>query len=159
MNAKVSDFGMSRIFGINQNHGKTSRIVGTYGYMSPEYAMHGDYSVRSDVFSFGVLLLEIISGKRNSSFYQSNNAGDLLCYAWRLWRDGTPLELVDPVLSYSYSRNEVIRCIYIGLLCVQEDVDSRPSMNTVVLMLNNDSTKYAISWSVDDASITDIYPR
>ncbi|KAK1354783.1 Protein kinase domain-containing protein [Heracleum sosnowskyi] len=50
MNAKISDFGMSRIFGVDQNHGKTSRIVGTYGYMSPEYAMHGDYSVRSDVF-------------------------------------------------------------------------------------------------------------
>ncbi|XP_074364765.1 cysteine-rich receptor-like protein kinase 25 isoform X2 [Apium graveolens] len=80
MNAKVSDFGMSRIFGVDQNHGKTSRIVGTYGYMSPEYAMHGDYSVRSDVFSFGVLLLEIISGQRNSSFYHCNHADDLLCY-------------------------------------------------------------------------------
>ncbi|KAK1368439.1 cysteine-rich receptor-like protein kinase 10 [Heracleum sosnowskyi] len=190
MNAKVSDFGMSRIFGEDQNHGKTSRIVGTYGYMSPEYAMHGDYSVRSDVFSFGVLLLEIISGQRNSSFYQSNHADDLLCYAWRLWRDGTPLELVDPVLLYSYSRDEVIRCIYIALLCVQEDVDSRPSMDTVILMLNSHSvtiimpqeppffqnsrsrskikeglksdhltTKYTASWSVDDASITGIYPR
>ncbi|XP_017254222.2 cysteine-rich receptor-like protein kinase 10 [Daucus carota subsp. sativus] len=189
MNAKVSDFGMSRIFGVDQNHGKTSRIVGTYGYMSPEYAMHGDYSVRSDVFSFGVLVLEIISGKRNSSFYQSNHAGDLLCYAWRLWKDGTPLELVDPVLLYSYARNEVIRCIYIALLCVQEDVDSRPSMDSVVLMLNSnsvtiimpqqppffqhsrstsvmkdqlksdDSKKYTTSWSVDDESITGIYPR
>ncbi|KAL8107812.1 hypothetical protein AgCh_024280 [Apium graveolens] len=197
MNAKVSDFGMSRIFGIDQHHGKTSRIVGTYGYMSPEYAMHGDYSVRSDVFSFGVLLLEIISGKRNSSFYQSNQGGDLLCHsdnsrtlqAWRLWRAGTPLELVDPVLSCSYLRNEVVRCIYIALLCVQEDVDSRPSMDAVVLMLHSnsvtiimpqqppffqhsrsitkmkeglksdDSTKYATSWSVDDASITGIYPR
>lgn len=105
------------------------------GYMSPEYAMQGDYSVRSDVFSFGVLLLEIISGKRNNSFYQSNNAGDLLCYAWRLWRDGTPLELVDPVLSCSYSINEVTRCIYIALLCVQEDVDSRPSMDAWYLCL------------------------
>nr|XP_017254221.1 PREDICTED: cysteine-rich receptor-like protein kinase 10 [Daucus carota subsp. sativus] len=188
MNAKVSDFGMSRIFGMDQNHGTTSRIVGTHGYMSPEYAMHGDYSVRSDVFSFGVLVLEIISGIRNSSFYHSTHADDLLCYAWRLWRHGTPLEFVDPGLSYSYSSDEAIRCIYIAFLCVQEDVNDRASMDAVIHMLNShlvtmtmpqqppflqnsrrcsliqglesdSSRKFATSCSVDEASITGIYPR
>uniref|UniRef100_A0A2N9GGZ5 Uncharacterized protein n=1 Tax=Fagus sylvatica TaxID=28930 RepID=A0A2N9GGZ5_FAGSY len=68
MNPKISDFGMARLFTLDQSEGNTSRIVGTYGYMSPEYAMHGQFSVKSDVFSFGVLVLEIISGQKNSCF-------------------------------------------------------------------------------------------
>ncbi|XP_060188082.1 cysteine-rich receptor-like protein kinase 10 isoform X2 [Lycium barbarum] len=136
MNAKISDFGMARIFG-DQTAEITNRIVGTYGYMAPEYAMHGQYSVKSDVFSFGVLLLEIISGKKNSSFYQSDGAQDLLSYVWKNWRDGTPLNIMDPTFGGSYSRNEVVQCIHIGLLCVQEDVDERPTMASVVIMLNS----------------------
>ncbi|XP_059635954.1 uncharacterized protein LOC132278157 [Cornus florida] len=137
MNPKVSDFGMARIFCSDQTEGSTSRIVGTFGYMSPEYAMQGQFSVKSDVFSFGVSILEIISGKKNSSFYQSYGPGGLLSYAWKHWRDGTPLEIMDPILRDSYSMDEIIRCIYIGLLCVQEDMDARPSMPSVVQMLNS----------------------
>ncbi|KAL9456258.1 hypothetical protein AB3S75_005475 [Citrus x aurantiifolia] len=137
MNPKISDFGMARIFGVDQTQGNTSRIVGTFGYMAPEYAMHGQFSVKSDVYSFGVLVLEIITGKKNSSFYQTDGARDLLSYAWKQWRDGTPLQLLDPNLTDSYSRNEVIRCIHLGLLCVQEDLAERPSMATIVLMLNS----------------------
>ncbi|CAN4092103.1 unnamed protein product [Withania somnifera] len=140
MNPKISDFGMARIFGIDQSEEITNRIVGTYGYMSPEYAMHGQYSVKSDVFSFGVLVLEIISGKKNSVFYQSDGAEDLLSYVWKNWRGGTPLNIMDPTFAESYSRNEVIQCIHIGLLCVQEDVNERPTMASVVLMLNSYST-------------------
>ncbi|GKV19274.1 hypothetical protein SLEP1_g29560 [Rubroshorea leprosula] len=137
MNPKISDFGMARIFGVDQTQGSTDRIVGTYGYMSPEYAMHGQFSVKSDVYSFGVLVLEILSGKKNSSFYQREGTGDLMSYAWKLWKDGRPLELLDPILGDSYARNEVIRCIQIGLLCVQEDPAERPTMATIVLMLNS----------------------
>ncbi|XP_031398551.1 G-type lectin S-receptor-like serine/threonine-protein kinase At1g11410 [Punica granatum] len=78
MNPKISDFGMARICGGDQVEGNTRRVVGTYGYMSPEYAMEGLFSIKSDVYSFGVLLLEIISGKRNSSFYQDNSSSNLI---------------------------------------------------------------------------------
>ncbi|KAL5839843.1 hypothetical protein ACOSQ4_012451 [Xanthoceras sorbifolium] len=190
MNPKISDFGMARIFGVDQTEGNTNRIVGTYGYMSPEYAMHGQFSVKSDVFSFGVLVLEIITGKKNSSFFQTDGAGDLLSYAWKHWRDDTPMQLLDPTLTDSYSRNEVIRCIHLGLLCVQEDPAARPTMATAVLMLNSysvtlplpqqpafflsrtdislqitketdsdQSKSKSVPWSVDDASITEVYPR
>ncbi|KAB2026838.1 hypothetical protein ES319_D06G248200v1 [Gossypium barbadense] len=137
MNPKISDFGMARIFGVDQTQGTTKRVVGTYGYMSPEYAMHGQFSVKSDVFSFGVLVLEIVNGKRNSNFYRTDAADDLISYAWKQWKNGTPLELLDTVLKDNYSRNEVIRCIQIGLLCVQEDPAERPTMATIAMMLNS----------------------
>ncbi|KAM7490230.1 hypothetical protein LguiA_033151 [Lonicera macranthoides] len=104
-----------------------------------EYAMHGHFSVGSDVFSFGVLVLEIVSGKKNSYFHPSACGEDLLSHvrAWKMWKDGTPLELMDPTLANSHVGNEVVKCIQMGLLCVQEDVDSRPSMAAIVLMLGS----------------------
>ncbi|OWM83527.1 hypothetical protein CDL15_Pgr013008 [Punica granatum] len=143
MNPKISDFGMARIFGVDQTQGTTNRVVGTYGYMSPEYAMHGQFSAKSDVYSFGVLVLEIISGEKNSSFYQSGHAEDLPSYAWKQWRKGTPGEVLDPILRDSCSRNEVTRCIHMSLLCLQEDPADRPTMATIALMLNSYSITLA----------------
>ncbi|XP_026442223.1 cysteine-rich receptor-like protein kinase 10 [Papaver somniferum] len=82
MNPKIADFGMARLFVLEQTQASTNRIVGTYGYMAPEYIMHGEFSVKSDVFSFGVLVLEILCGQRNSSFHKSDIDRDLLSYAW-----------------------------------------------------------------------------
>ncbi|KAF5472869.1 hypothetical protein F2P56_009538 [Juglans regia] len=136
MNPKISDFGMARLFLLDQTQANTSRIVGTYGYMAPEYAMHGQFSLKSDVFSFGVLVLEIVSGQRNHCFRNGENVEDLLSYAWRNWREGTALDIVDSTMS-SGSTSEMIRCIHIGLLCVQENVADRPTMASIVLMLNS----------------------
>ncbi|XP_050258373.1 cysteine-rich receptor-like protein kinase 29 isoform X2 [Quercus robur] len=136
MNPKISDFGMARLFELDQSEGNTSRIVGTYGYMSPEYVMHGQFSVKSDVFSFGVLLLEIISGRKNSSFRNGENIENLLSYAWKNWKKSTVSNLVDPTLKAGLT-TEIMRCIHIGLLCVQENVVNRPTMASVVLMLNS----------------------
>jgi len=201
--------------------------------MSPEYAMHGQFSVKSDVFSFGILVLEIVSGKKNTDLYQSKHLDDLLSLvstdkfffdststkliasilsytlfhwvrklyipslstnislrqAWKHWTEQTPMEFLDPTLRGSYSRNEVNRCIHIGLLCVQESPSDRPSMATIALMLNSysvtmsmprqpasflrgrspnrlnpaldsdQSTTSSIPWSVNEVSITELYPR
>ncbi|KAF3633129.1 putative cysteine-rich receptor-like protein kinase 29-like [Capsicum annuum] len=80
MNPKISDFGMARLFILDETHGSTSKIAGTYGYMAPEYAMNGKFSVKSDVFSFGVLVLEILSGQRNTCFINGEYVGNLLSY-------------------------------------------------------------------------------
>ncbi|GMJ13792.1 cysteine-rich RLK (RECEPTOR-like protein kinase) 14 [Hibiscus trionum] len=134
MTPKISDFGMARLFGADQTRDNTRRVAGTFGYMAPEYIRQGKYSVKSDVYSFGVLILEIISGDKISHF--RNNGADLLTYAWRNWREGTCLNLVDEHLrGGSGSRSEMTRSIHIGLLCVQESDANRPSMNSVVLML------------------------
>ncbi|XP_059439419.1 cysteine-rich receptor-like protein kinase 15 [Corylus avellana] len=140
MVAKISDFGMARIFGENQYSANTQRVVGTYGYMAPEYAMEGLFSVKSDVFSFGVILLEIISGKKNSGFYLTEHAQTLLAYAWRLWNEGKELEFVDPLLMESCQTTEVLKCMHIGLLCVQEDPADRPTISSVLTLLGNEST-------------------
>ncbi|XP_065879531.1 uncharacterized protein [Euphorbia lathyris] len=138
-NPKISDFGMARIFGGDQTEAVTMRVVGTYGYMSPEYAMDGNFSAKSDVFSFGVLVLEIVSGNKNRGFYHSNSELNLLGHAWRLWKDGNGLELLDTSVGSSFSASEVLRCIQVGLLCVQERAEDRPTMASVVLMLSSET--------------------
>ncbi|XP_059635975.1 cysteine-rich receptor-like protein kinase 10 [Cornus florida] len=140
MNPKISDFGMARIFGGSDGEASTAKIVGTYGYMAPEYAMEGLYSIKSDVFSFGVLLLEIITGRRNAGFHLSKRAPSLLAYAWQLWNEGRGLELMDPLLMDSCCPpDEFLRCMHVGLLCVQEDSYERPTMSYVVVMLKSET--------------------
>ncbi|XP_019171525.1 PREDICTED: cysteine-rich receptor-like protein kinase 10 [Ipomoea nil] len=137
MVAKISDFGIARIFCEKQNLANTRRVVGTYGYMAPEYAMGGLFSIKSDVFSFGVIMLEIISGQRNSNFYINGSSHQtLLSYAWQVVNEEKELEVADPVLIESSSPVEEIgRCIHIGVLCVQEDPAERPRMSEVVHLL------------------------
>ncbi|WJX93270.1 hypothetical protein P8452_74817 [Trifolium repens] len=137
MNPKISDFGVARMFTKQETEANTNRIVGTYGYMSPEYAMEGVFSTKSDVYSFGVLLLEIISGEKNNSFYSDDRPLNLVGHAWELWKEGVVLQLVDPLLNESFSEDEVIRCVHAGLLCVEENADDRPTMSNVISMLTN----------------------
>lgn len=189
MNPKISDFGMARLFGMDETQGNTSRVVGTYGYMAPEYAMYGEFSVRSDVFSFGVLVLEIVSGQKNNCFRNGKNVQDLTSAAWKNWQQGNASNIIDPTLkNSSESIRDMIRCIHIGLLCVQENVVERPTMASVVHLLNSSSLTLALpsqpaflmrssggsrvstdissnakdksmDYTMDIASITDLYPR
>ncbi|KAG6502151.1 hypothetical protein ZIOFF_042040 [Zingiber officinale] len=138
MNPKISDFGIARIFGGDDTEVNTMRVVGTYGYMSPEYAMNGIFSIKSDVFSFGILTLEIISGKKNRGVFDSSSPVNLLDHVWNLWKEGKALNLVDKSIGDSFPTTEVLSCIKIGLLCVQELPEDRPTMNTLLKMLDTD---------------------
>ncbi|XP_061336689.1 G-type lectin S-receptor-like serine/threonine-protein kinase At4g27290 [Gastrolobium bilobum] len=140
MNPKISDFGLARMCGGDQIEGNTSRVVGTYGYMAPEYAFDGLFSIKSDVFSFGILLLEIISGKKNKGLSYPNYNCNLIGHAWKLWKEGIPMKLIDSCMVESCILSEVLRCIHIGLLCVQHRPDDRPNMANVVVMLSSEST-------------------
>eukprot|EP00261_Vitis_vinifera_P017262 XP_010646862.1 PREDICTED: G-type lectin S-receptor-like serine/threonine-protein kinase At1g11300 [Vitis vinifera] len=138
LTAKISDFGIARIVGGNQDQANTMRVVGTYGYMSPEYAMEGRFSEKSDVFSFGVLLLEIVSGRRNTSFQYDDQYMSLLGYAWTLWCEHNIEELIDEIIAEEGFQEEISRCIHVGLLAVQELAKDRPSISTVVSMLSSE---------------------
>nr|XP_012567896.2 cysteine-rich receptor-like protein kinase 8 [Cicer arietinum] len=135
---KISDFGLARIIEISQDQGSTNRIVGIIGYMSPEYAILGQFSEKSDIFSFGVMLLEIVAGKKNASSYTPQRFVDgLLNNVWREWKNQTPLSILDPNIKEDYTKSEVIKCIQIGLLCVQHHPDTRPSIVTVASYLSS----------------------
>ncbi|KAF8030039.1 hypothetical protein BT93_E2459 [Corymbia citriodora subsp. variegata] len=138
MNPKISDFGMARIFCGNEDEASTKRVVGTYGYMSPEYAMEGLFSFKSDVYSFGVLLLEIISGEKNIGFRRPEHP-NLIGHAWHHWNEGKAMELIDPCIRDTCSADEALRCIQVGLLCVQNSAIDRPPMPSVVLLLESET--------------------
>ncbi|KAF3659586.1 G-type lectin S-receptor-like serine/threonine-protein kinase [Capsicum annuum] len=139
MNPKISDFGMARSVAGNEMGAQTRNVVGTHGYMSPEYAIDGIFSVKSDVFSFGVLVLEIVSGKRNRGFVHQDHNLNLLGHAWKLYKEDRSLGLADEHLADSCNISLVLRSIQVGLLCVQQHPDDRPSMFSVVQMLTNES--------------------
>nr|XP_043627969.1 G-type lectin S-receptor-like serine/threonine-protein kinase At4g27290 [Erigeron canadensis] len=140
MRPKISDFGLARMFDGQESEENTKRVVGTLGYISPEYAVNGVFSTKSDIFSFGVLVLEIVSGKKNRGFVDEDHNDNLLGHAWRLYNENKSLELVDTCLHKSYSVSEVVRSVHIGLLCVQHQAEDRPNAQFVVDMLDGEGS-------------------
>ncbi|KAI9386389.1 hypothetical protein POPTR_010G018050v4 [Populus trichocarpa] len=138
MNPKISDFGLARSFGENETEANTNKVAGTYGYISPEYANYGLYSLKSDVFSFGVLVLEIVSGYKNRGFSHPDHHLNLIGHAWILFKQGRSLELAAGSGVETPYLSEVLRSIHVGLLCVQENTEDRPNISHVVLMLGNE---------------------
>nr|GEW50615.1 G-type lectin S-receptor-like serine/threonine-protein kinase At4g27290 [Tanacetum cinerariifolium] len=139
MNPKISDFGLARKFVGHDADAKTKKVVGTYGYISPEYAVHGRFSIKSDVFSFGVMVLEIVSGKKNREFCHEDHRDNLLGHAWRLYKGKKSIEIMSEFLRSSCVVSEVLRSIHVALLCVQHHAEDRPTMLSVVLMLVSES--------------------
>ncbi|GJS72440.1 G-type lectin S-receptor-like serine/threonine-protein kinase [Tanacetum coccineum] len=175
MNPKISDFGLARKFVGHDTYAMTKKVVGTYGYISPEYAVHGRFSIKSDVFSFGVLVLEIVSGKKNREFFHEDHGDNLLGHAWRLYKEDRSIELICESIRDSCVISEVVRSIHVGLLCVQHLAKDRPTMLSVLLMLVSDSVlpppkqpafftgdisqQLSSNSSANEYSITQLYPR
>ncbi|KAL6894505.1 hypothetical protein ACP4OV_008603 [Aristida adscensionis] len=115
--------------------------------MAPEYAVIGHLSVKSDVYSFGVLVLEIVTGRKNTdACFDSSSAEEsstLLSYVWDHWLKGTALETMDPSLDCEVPESEVLKCIHLGLLCVQENPADRPTMLEVLVMLHGQASCFA----------------
>ncbi|KAK7328006.1 hypothetical protein VNO77_22100 [Canavalia gladiata] len=115
------------------------------GYMSPEYAVNGHLSLKSDVFSFGIIVLEILTGirNRNSNNNHPDHDHNLLGQAWTLWTEGRADEFMDVNLDLTTFPSELLRCLQVGLLCVQNLPEDRPTMSSVVFMLSNESIALA----------------
>ncbi|KAI0495631.1 hypothetical protein KFK09_021934 [Dendrobium nobile] len=155
---KISDFGLAKLYDDKWTHIST-RVAGTIGYLAPEYAMRGHLTEKADVFGFGVVALEVLSGRPNSDLALEEEKSYLLDWAWHLYQQKHELELVDPSLS-SYNRDEATRVIGVSLLCIQASPTLRPAMSTVVAMLAglievNEVTSrpgYLTEWQFKDIS-------
>ncbi|VAI91360.1 unnamed protein product [Triticum turgidum subsp. durum] len=140
LNPRIADFGSARALSSEVAEEHTNMVVGTCGYKAPEYASRGVYSVKTDVFSFGVLVLAIITGRKNTILdRRGDTVGDLVRDAWHMWKDKILHELVDPSLGNRYEIAEITRCAHMALLCAQEDPADRSTMTDVAAMLNSES--------------------
>ncbi|XP_076889914.1 cysteine-rich receptor-like protein kinase 43 [Bidens hawaiensis] len=135
---KIADFGMAKLYPEDQTHVQT-RVAGTNGYLAPEYVMHGNLSIKADVYSFGVVVLELVSGQKNYTFDLDPECGNLLEWAYKLYKKGKVLEILEPILASGADPDQVATCIKIGLLCTQFDHHLRPTMSRVSLMLSRKS--------------------
>ncbi|CAL5390123.1 unnamed protein product [Camellia sinensis] len=133
---KISDFGLAKLYDDKKTHIST-RVAGTIGYLAPEYAMRGHLTEKADVFGFGVVALEIVSGRLNSDSSLQDDKIYLLEWAWNLHENNHEVELVDANLS-EFNEEEVKRVIGVSLLCTQTSPTLRPSMSRVVAMLSGD---------------------
>ncbi|XP_062095244.1 putative serine/threonine-protein kinase [Humulus lupulus] len=131
---KIGDFGLAKLFPDNVTHVST-RVAGTIGYLAPEYALLGQLTKKADVYSFGVLLLEIISGRSSSKAAFGEELLILVEWTWKLREEGRLLDIVDPELT-EYAEDEVIRFIKVALFCTQAVSHQRPAMKQVVEMLS-----------------------
>ncbi|CAN0891256.1 Probable LRR receptor-like serine/threonine-protein kinase At1g53430 [Linum grandiflorum] len=134
LNAKISDFGLAKLDEEENTHIST-RIAGTIGYMAPEYAMRGYLTDKADVYSFGIVILETVSGKSNTNYRPKEEFVYLLDWAYVLHEQGNLLELVDPELGSNFSKDEARKLLNLALLCTNPSPTLRPPMSSVVKMM------------------------
>ncbi|XP_022026397.1 probable LRR receptor-like serine/threonine-protein kinase At1g56140 isoform X2 [Helianthus annuus] len=157
---KISDFGLAKLYDDKRTHMST-RVAGTIGYLAPEYAMRGHLTSKADVFGFGVVCLEILSGRPNYDEKVDPEQKYLLHWAWSLYESNRHLDLIDPSLS-SFDEQQATRMLGVALLCVQASPTSRPAMSRVIAMLSGDvevtpvTTKpsYLTDWDFNDITNT-----
>ncbi|KAM6570471.1 hypothetical protein CsatB_018456 [Cannabis sativa] len=157
---KISDFGLAKLYDDKKTHIST-RVAGTIGYLAPEYAMLGHLTEKTDVFAFGVVALEIVTGRPNSDSSLGEEKTYLLEWAWDLHEEDREIELVDSKISKKFNREEVRRTIRVAFLCTQASPAARPSMSKVVAMLSGDTDAggtevsrpgYLVDWKFNDAN-------
>ncbi|OVA15863.1 Protein kinase domain [Macleaya cordata] len=158
LNPKISDFGLAKLYDDKKTHIST-RVAGTIGYLAPEYAMRGHLTEKADVFGFGVVALEILSGRPNSDTTLETDKIYLLEWAWNLHENNRALELVDPSLT-EFNEGEAMRMIGVAFLCTQASPMLRPAMSRVVGMMTGDievstvtsKPSYITDWQFNDIS-------
>lgn len=158
LNPKISDFGLAKLYDDKKTHMSTG-VAGTIGYLAPEYAMRGHLTEKVDVFAFGVVALELVSGRSNCDSALGREEMYLLDWAWRLYEKNQDLELVDKRLK-EFNKDEVKRVITTAFLCTQTSPAQRPTMSRVLAMLSGDveagsipsKPTYLEDWSIDDDS-------
>ncbi|CAN0897385.1 Cold-responsive protein kinase 1 [Linum grandiflorum] len=134
---KIADFGLARLLPENQTH-MTTKFAGTLGYTAPEYAIHGQLSEKVDIYSYGIVVLEIISGTKNSGMIMDSSGEFLLKRAWNSYERGSHIELVDEAIDPTeYQAEEMKKIIEIALTCTQSTPALRPTMSEIIMLLKS----------------------
>ncbi|OEL27221.1 putative LRR receptor-like serine/threonine-protein kinase [Dichanthelium oligosanthes] len=133
---KVSDFGLAKLYDENKSHLILTFLIDhcSSGYLAPEYAMRGQLTEKADVFAFGVVALEAVSGRSNTDNSLEERNIYLLEWAWGLYEEKQPLRILDPMLE-EFDTEEALRVIHVALICTQGSPHQRPLMSRVVAML------------------------
>lgn len=167
-NAKLGDFGLARMIQQSEmTHHSTKEIAGTPGYMAPETFLNGRATVETDVYAFGVLMLEVVSGKKPSYVLvkenESNYNNSIVNWLWELYRNGTIMEAADPRMGSLFAEEELKSVLLLGLACCHPNPNQRPSMKTVLKVLTGETSppyvpteRPAFVWPAMPPSFSDI---
>ncbi|CAI9772240.1 unnamed protein product [Fraxinus pennsylvanica] len=137
LNGRLGDFGLAKLYEHGANP-STTNVVGTLGYLAPELTKTGKPAIRTDVFAFGALLLEVVCGRRPIEAKALPEELNLVDWVGDKWKQGAILEVVDPRLRGDYDESEVIVVIKLGLICFDNNPDNRPTMSQVVRYLHGE---------------------
>ncbi|XP_022964791.1 probable serine/threonine-protein kinase PBL5 [Cucurbita moschata] len=134
---KLSDFGLAKVGPSGDKTHVSTRVMGTYGYCAPDYAMTGQLTFKSDIYSFGVVLLELITGRKAIDHSKPHSEQNLVAWARPLFRDRKKFsQMVDPMLQGHYPVRGLYQSLAIAAMCVQEQPNMRPVISDVVTALN-----------------------
>uniref|UniRef100_A0A1J3I593 non-specific serine/threonine protein kinase n=2 Tax=Noccaea caerulescens TaxID=107243 RepID=A0A1J3I593_NOCCA len=156
LNPKISAFGLARLHEEEHTHIST-KIAGTIGYMAPEYALWGQLTEKADVYSFGIVAMEIVSGKSNTKQGGTDDHVSLINWVLKLQQTGDIMEILDPVLEGDFNSKEAVRMIKVALVCTNSSPSLRPTMSEAVKMLEgvigitevvSDPGLYGHDWSM-----------
>ncbi|OEL37153.1 Serine/threonine-protein kinase PBS1, partial [Dichanthelium oligosanthes] len=135
--AKLSDFGLAKLGPVDDKTHVTTRVMGTYGYCAPEYALTGQLTIKSDIYSFGVVFLEIITGRRPHDSYRPPEEQDLVAWARPLFKDQRKFpKMADPLLHGRFPRRGLYQALAIAAMCLQEKAKNRPPIREVAAALS-----------------------
>ncbi|XP_052880403.1 probable serine/threonine-protein kinase PBL5 isoform X2 [Gossypium arboreum] len=134
---KLSDFGLAKVGPIGDKTHVSTRVMGTYGYCAPDYAMTGQLTFKSDIYSFGVVLLELITGRKAIDETRDRSEQNLVAWARPMFKDRRNFSrMVDPLLQGQYPVRGLYQALAIAAMCVQEQPNMRPAITDVVMALN-----------------------
>ncbi|KAL1196899.1 putative L-type lectin-domain containing receptor kinase S.5 [Cardamine amara subsp. amara] len=167
-NAKLGDFGLARMIQQSEmTHHSTKEIAGTPGYMAPETFLNGRATVETDVYAFGVLMLELFSGKKPSYVLvkdnQNNYNNSIVNWLWEIYRNGSITDAADPGMGNLFDNEELKSVFILGLACCHPNPNQRPSMKTVLKVLTGETSppevpteRPAFIWPAVPPSFSDI---
>lgn len=150
---QLSDFGLATWASSCSHHMDTSDVAGTFGYLAPEYFIHGKLNERIDVYAFGVVLLELLSGRKPIDNGHPKGQESLVMWAKHILKEGKTSELLDPNLVNACDPDQFERLVLAATLCIRDAPQSRPDISTVLKLLRGDPE--VVDWARQETNASE----